>query len=429
MNARYQKSENLLKKSLQVIPLGSQTFSKSYLQFPFGVSPYFLERGKGAYVWDIDGNCYLDAVNALMAVSIGYCDKDIDSAVLAQMQKGVTFSLATELEEKLARKMVAHIPSAEMVRFFKNGTDATSGAIRIARAVTGKDHVLVCGYHGWQDWYIGSTSRDLGVPKAVKALTHHFQYNNIESLADALDQYKNQVAAVIMEPMNIEYPKDNFLENCKKLAHQHNALFIFDETITGFRFALGGAQQYFNVTPDLSTFGKGMANGYPISAIVGKKEYMDLMTDVFLSSTFGGETLSLAASLAVMEKLEKNAGVEHMHSIGKKIINNTQIVINENNLQDVFSLSGHPSWSFLVIKDTEQYSLWEIKTLWMQECLQRGFLSFGTHNVSYAYQEKEIKFIQKIYQEVLEIIAQAIKTSTLKQKLICKPLKPLFKVR
>ncbi len=173
-----------------------------------------------------------------------------------------------------------------MVRFGKNGSDATSAAIRLARAFTKKEHVAVCGYHGWQDWYIGSTTRDLGVPEATKSLTHTFKYNDISSLEQLFYQQKNQIAAVILEPMNTHFPEDNFLQKVKDLCQQHGAVLIFDETITGFRFSMGGAQQLFNVTPDLATFGKGMANGYPISAVVGRKDIMMLMEDIFFLRYF-----------------------------------------------------------------------------------------------------------------------------------------------
>ena len=178
----YKKSDQLLERALKSIPLASQTFSKSLTQYPKGVSPFFIEKGDGSKVWDVDGNEYIDFVNSLLSITVGYCDKEIDSAVQEQMKNGVTFSLPHTLEMKVAEKLINIIPCAEKVRFAKNGTDATSASIRIARAYTGKEHIAVCGYHGWQDWYIGSTTRDLGVPKAVKELTHKFEYNNIKSL-------------------------------------------------------------------------------------------------------------------------------------------------------------------------------------------------------------------------------------------------------
>jgi glutamate-1-semialdehyde 2,1-aminomutase len=244
----YKKSEQLLNRALKSIPLASQTFSKSLTQYPRGVSPFFIERGKGSKVWDVDGNEYVDFVNSLAAVTLGYCDEDVDKAVQDQMKNGVLFSLPHKLEMEVAEKLIGIIPCAEKVRFAKNGTDATSASIRIARAYTGKEHIAVCGYHGWQDWYIGSTTRDLGVPKAVKELTHKFEYNNLESLEKIFQE--QELASVIMEPMNIEYPQDNFLKKVKELVHKNNALLIFDETVTGFRYSLGGAQELFDVTPD-----------------------------------------------------------------------------------------------------------------------------------------------------------------------------------
>jgi len=250
----YSKSELFLERSLKSIPLASQTFSKSLTQYPRGVSPFFIEKGEGSKVWDLDGNKYIDFVNSLASVTLGYCDKDIDEAVQNQLKNGVTFSLPHALETKLAEKLIDIIPCAEKVRFAKNGTDATSAAVRIARAYTGKEHIAVCGYHGWQDWYIGSTTRDLGVPKAVKDLTHKFEYNNIESLEKIFQKF--DLACVIMEPMNIEYPKKDFLEGVKKITNKNKALLVFDETVTGFRYSLGGAQEFFGVIPDMATLEK-----------------------------------------------------------------------------------------------------------------------------------------------------------------------------
>jgi glutamate-1-semialdehyde aminotransferase len=289
MSSRYKKSEEFLKRALNTIPLGSQTFSKSKAALPYGVSPYFVDHAKGSRFWDIDGNEYLDFVNALCCVTLGYCDPDVDDAVKIQMERGVTFSLPHRLEAEVAEILVDMIPCAEMVRFAKNGTDVTSAAIRVARAYTGRNRVALCGYHGWQDWYIGSTAKNLGVPLVVQELSHTFKYNNFSSLQELFDKYPNEFAAVILEPMNVEYPRNNFLENVRELTKLNGALLIFDETITGFRFSEGGAQELFDVTPDLSTFGKGIANGFPLSVVVGKREIMMEMEEIFFSGTFGGE--------------------------------------------------------------------------------------------------------------------------------------------
>ena len=423
----YKKSEQLLDRALESIPLASQTFSKSFTQYPRGASPFFIEKGKGSKVWDVDGNEYIDFVNSLAAVTLGYCDKDVDKAVQDQMKNGVTFSLPHILEMEVAEKLIEIIPCAEKVRFAKNGTDATSASIRIARAYTGKEHIAICGYHGWQDWYIGSTTRDLGVPQSVKELTHKFEYNNIESLEKIFQEH--ELACVIMEPMNVEYPQDNFLEKVKELTHKNNALLIFDETITGFRYSLGGAQELFNVIPDLATFGKGMANGYPLSAVVGRNEIMQKVEDIFFSGTFGGETLSLASAKVIIDKYKKYNVVKHFEEVGIDLLMRLNRLIDDNDLNDIFWTSGHPSWSFLHIKEQEKYNTFEIKTFFLQEMLKQGVLTLGAHNLSFSHTKKDIAKLIKVYQEVLPLTKQHVRKGTLIENIKGDILQPLFKVR
>src|SRR3569833_2852058 len=327
---KYSLSEALLARAERTIPLGSQTFSKSRTQYPFGVSPYFIKRAKGSHVWDVDGNEYVDLINGLAAITLGNSDPD-----------------------------------------------ATSGAERLARAYTGRDRVAVCGYHGWQDWYIGSTARNRGVPAAVCELTHPFPYNDLAALDSLLRTYAAQLAAVIMEPMNVAEPAPGYLAEVKELVHKHGALLIFDETITGFRYSNGGAQELFGVIPDLATFGKGLANGYPVSAVAGRADVMKLMEEIFFSFTFGGETLSLAAALATMRKLEREPVVNVLCSQGKKIIEGVNALIEKHEASDLFSLAGQPAWSFFVIKDSKNYSSWKLKTLFLQEMFVCGVLFFG----------------------------------------------------
>jgi len=429
MSARYKKSEEYLERALKTIPLGSQTFSKSKTQLPVGVSPFFASKGEGAYIWDVDGNQYIDFVNSLASITLGYNDPDVTKAVTEQLANGTIYSLSHELEFKVAEKIVEMVPCAEMVRFGKNGSDATAGAIRLARAYTKKDYVLVCGYHGWQDWYIGSTTRDLGVPQAVKDLTHKFQYNDIQSLEGKLNKLKGKVAAVILEPVNVFAPEDNFLEKVKELTHMHGAVLIFDETITGFRYANGGAQEFFGVIPDLATFGKGLANGYPVSAVAGKAEIMRFMEEIFFSFTFGGETLSLAASYAALTKLQREPVIPKLFKTGESLIKQLNQLISKNELEHIFSVSGYPVWSFLIIQDTKQYNSWEFKTLLEQEMFANGIFMLGTHNISYAHSEKDIDQLMNSYTFYFQKVKEAILNSNLKSLLHCEPLKPLFKLR
>lgn len=425
MENSFSKSEQYLERALKTIPLGSQTFSKSKVQYPFGVSPYFAKKAKGAHVWDVDDNQYIDFINGLCSITLGHCEQSVIDAVKEQLELGSIFSLGHELEFLVAEKICQLVPSAEKVRFGKNGSDATAGAIRLARAYTKRDHVAVCGYHGWQDWYIGSTSKNAGVPQATQDLTHTFQYNNIESLKTLLEENKSEIAAVILEPINVVLPKDNFLEDVKKLAHEHGAVLIFDETITGFRYANGGAQAYFNVTPDLSTFGKGLANGYPLSAIAGKSEIMDLMEDIFFSFTFGGETLSLAAALNVLTRLESEPIIDQLWETGNYLLENLQKLIDDKGLTDQFSLWGTAVFSGCAPTATGD-QLWLIKTMFMQEMMASGILSLGTHNISYAHTKEHVDILLEAYANFFDKLNS---TSDIKSLLKCEPIEPLFKVR
>ena len=429
MRQRYSRSEQYLERALKVIPLGSQTFSKSKTTLPYGVSPYYVERAQGARFWDVDGNEYLDFVNGLACVTLGYCDPDVDAAVMRQMKNGVTFSLPHPLEFEVAELLVDMIPCAEMVRFAKNGTDATSGAIRLARAITGRERVAVCGYHGWQDWYIGSTTRDLGVPKSVKALTHTFDFNDIASVSRLLESYPGEIAALILEPMNTTWPTRDFLEGLRELTRAEGVLLVFDETITGFRYHIGGAQAYFRITPDLASFGKGIANGYPLSALVGKAEYMKEVENIFFSGTFGGETLSLAAAKSALSKLRHEPVIETLQKRGQEIMNGVVSIINKFELGNVISICGHPSWSFLQFRSSQPFSNWEIKTLFIQEVFRRGVYTLGTHNISYAHTEADVTTLLNCYEEVFKLIASALADGDLRKCLECEPLVPLFKVR
>jgi glutamate-1-semialdehyde 2,1-aminomutase len=427
--SNFHKSNEHLMRAEKTIPLGSQTFSKSRTQYPVGISPLFASKVDGPHLWDVDGNKYIDLVSSLASITLGYNDPGVNKAVSKQLNKAVGMSLPGVLEAEVSELMVELVHSAEMVRFGKNGTDATSAAIRLARAYTGRDHVLVCGYFGWQDWSIGSTTRNKGVPDVVSSLTHKFEFNNLNSLSSLFGQLESKVAAVILEPMNVAYPNQGYLEAVKELAHSKGALLIFDETITGFRFTTGGAQELFGVTPDLSTFGKGMANGYPISAVVGRKDIMMEMEEIFFSGTFGGELLSLAAAKYVIGRHKNENVAKELEIIGGNLEGLTNRAIHEAGISELLSLSGHPTWAFLNWRSTPEFSVEEIKTYFMQLIFQRGLLVLGTHNVTLAHKERVVKKISEIYFEVFEIMKDGIEKGTLRSELKVQPLKPLFKVR
>jgi glutamate-1-semialdehyde 2,1-aminomutase len=424
---KYINSENWLKRAEATIPLGSQTFSKSRTQYPVGISPLYISRAKGAKVIDLDGNSYIDLVSALASITLGYNNRGLNNAIRRQLRMGISYSLPGKLESEVSEKLVEMIPSAEMVRFGKNGSDATSAAIRISRAYTGRDHVAVCGYHGWQDWFIGSTTRDKGVPKQVSGLTHVFKYNDIQSLEALLSN--QQIAAVILEPMNVSFPERDFLVRVKEMSNKYGAVLIFDETITGFRFSAGGAQELFGVTPDLSTFGKGIANGMPLSVIVGRREIMMEMENVFFSGTYGGELLSLAAANHVIDRVQAGEVVEQLGSTGRTLSSRVEEIIKANNLGETLSLSGHDTWRFLNWRESNGYSLSEIKTYFMQEMFNAGVLVLASHNVSLAHKKREIDKITNGYEIALRNLGKVVEAGNLRENLRVKPLEPLFKVR
>ena len=429
MSNRYEKSTEFLTRAEATIPIGSQTFSKSRTQYPVGISPLFATRAKGPNLWDLDGHKYIDLVSNLASITLGYRNRKVDSAVRKQMNLGNGFSLPSTLEAVVAEKITSLVPSAEMVRFGKNGTDATSAAIRLARAYTGRDYVAVCGYHGWQDWFIGSTSRNKGVPKKTSALTLTFKYNDIKSLEKIFSKHPKGIAAVILEPMTFEFPENKFLEKTKKLCRKYGAILIFDETITGFRFSKGGAQEVFQVTPDLSTFGKGIANGYPLSVVCGSREIMREMENIFFSGTFGGELLSLAAANIVLGMHQKDEISPRLNKYGEELSRDLQKVIDQTDMSGLLEIKGHPTWKFLEWKDGSEFTAPELKTYFMQEMFRRGILILSTHNVTLAHNKKIRGVIISKYERVLTLMKKAISEGNLKDKLEVMPLKPLFKVR
>lgn len=421
------KSKCYLTRAKKLIPGCSQTFSKGPTQFVQGVAPNFVSRAEGCKIWDIDGNEYIDFTMALAPVILGYNYPVVNDAIISQLRNGITFTLPHKLEVELAELLVDIIPCAEMVRYGKNGSDATSGAIRVARAYTGRDKIACCGYHGWQDWYIGTTTRDKGVPQCVKKLTYTFEYNNIESLQKIFDENKNEIAAVIMEPISTIEPENNFLQEVKELAHENGALLIFDEIVTGFRIALGGAQEYYGVIPDLACFGKGMANGMPISAVVGKREIVKEFEDVFFSFTFGGETLSIAAAIATIREIRKENITKHLWKIGELLISGVNRLIKEYELNNYLEIRGLPPRTVMQFKDENGEESFEMKSLFQQECIKRGILFTGAHNISFSHTEEIVGRTLEVYDECMRILKKAIENKDIKNRLEGDVVEPVFR--
>jgi glutamate-1-semialdehyde 2,1-aminomutase len=428
MSRKYQKSLELLERAKQVTPLGAQTYSKSYRYFCEGDAPSFLERGEGCYVWDIDGNKYIDFMCALGPITVGYNDPRVNKAVIDQLSKGIAFSLSTKIEIELAEKITEIIPCAEMVRFVKNGADATSSAVRLARAYTGKDMIAVCGYHGMQDWYIGSTVNNKGVPKAVCELTKTFEYNNLASLQNLFQQYPKQIAAVILEPIQDNGPAVSFLQSLKDLVHDNEAVLIFDEVVSGFRYALGGASELYHVVPDLAGFGKGMGNGLPISAVAGRREIMKLIAEgVFISTTFGGETLSIAGALETIKILKMSGTYEHIWKLGDRMVTGLKKLVSEHQLVGVVHVSGLAPHAGVAFDGVGSLNYLDITSIYQQKMIEKGILTTGINNINLSHGEQEIDGFLEAAAEGFADIRKAINQDSLQGILFGGKVNPIFK--
>ena len=425
----FERSRALLARAEKTIPIGSQTFSKSRVQYPEGQAPMFLTYGQGGRVWDVDGNEYVDLVSGLLPVVLGYRDADVDQAIRRQLDNGISFSLATTLEADLSERLVEIIPSAEMVRFGKNGSDATSAAVRLARAYTGRDRIAVCGYHGWRDWYIATTTRNKGVPAAVREFSHSFPYNDLEALDRLLDSHSGEFAAVTMEPMNTTEPEPGYMEGVRDIAHRHGALLVYDEIITGFRYALGGAQELFGVAPDLACFGKALGNGMPIAAVVGRADVMREMEEIFFSATFGGETLSLAAAIAVIDKMRREPVIDTLWRTGERLAEGARASAQAHGLGDVVTFAGKPCWTFVQFNDHPAATSEAMKTLFIREMIRGGVLMLHSHNVCFAHGEEDIAHVLATYDRVFATMAEMLKQGDIEAQLDVPVIRPIFSVR
>lgn len=417
------KSQRLYDKALRLIPSQTQTLAKGTSQHVKGIAPIYVKAANGSRVWDVDGNEFLDYTMAVGPLSLGYKNPEVDNAIRKQLNDGITFSLPHSLEVEVAEMIHGIIPNAEKVRFSKSGADVASAAVRLARAYTKKNTVLCCGYHGWHDWYIGVTDRDAGIPVSTKELTYTFNYNDIDSLINAID---NDTAAVILEPVTFDEPKDNFLQKIREICTQKGIVLIFDEMWTGFRLSLGGAQEYFGVKADLAIFSKAVANGMPISIITGKAAIMDLFEkDVFFYTTFGGEALSLAATKATINELRKHNVAEYLENKGGILKNGYNQIAKELDMNYTFA-KGYNFRSMIVFNHPEFDGLL-LKSILQQELIKCGILWGGFHNMSFAHSDSDIEYTLKAYRRCLTILKEAVDSGNPKKFLKGESLQPVFR--
>jgi glutamate-1-semialdehyde 2,1-aminomutase len=422
------RSNEIYARAEKIIPAGTQTFSKGTTQFVDGFAPKYLEKGKGAYAWDVDGNKYLDYIMGCHPIILGYADPDVNVAVIHQLEKGSTFSLMNELEVSVTEMLIDAIPCAEMARFGKNGADATSVGVRVARAVTGRDHIAYCGYHGWHDWYIANTDLNSGVPDFNKQLAHSFIYNDLDSLETIFKEHLDQVAIVIMEPLTILEPEKNFLHEVKKMTHHYGALLMFDEIITGFRFAFGGAQELVGVTPDLASFAKAISNAIPLSAIVGKKEYMQVLDKTFFSFTYGGDCIGLAAAEACIPKIKKEKVPEHLARIGVLLKTGINDLAKTHGLDEYVECLGYPCRTILSFTGNGYFDELEMKSFFQQELIRRGILWAAYHALSWAHRESDINRTLHAFDETMLLFKKIInKKQSLRSMIEGDPVKPVFR--
>lgn len=418
------KSTEILNKAKQIMHPVSQTLAKGPGQHTRGVAPVYLDRGKGSHVWDVDGNEYIDYTMGVGPLSLGYCYEAVDNAIKAQLEKGITFSLMSPLEYEAAALVASVVPNTESVRISKTGCDATSMAVRLSRAHTGRKKVVCCGYHGWHDWYIGTTTRNAGIPEEVQALTKTFSYNNIDSLKAVLD---SDVACVILEPYIFEAPKEGFLEEVARLTKENGSLLVFDEMWSGFRVALGGAQEYFGIKADLACFSKAVANGMPISFLTGRKDVIERGEhDVFIFTTFGGEALSLAATIATIKELKEKNVPAYLAKQGAKLKAGYNALVAKYGMEEITNAGGFDCRGAINFLPGAGDGL-VMKTLMQQEMIKRGILWGGSHNMSFSHTDADIDYTLQAYDDVLPIIKKAVADGNAKELLKGEVLDVVFR--
>jgi len=417
------ESDKLYERALGLIPGVTQTLAKGPSQYIKGVAPKYLRSGKGSHVWDVDGNEYIDFTMAVGPISLGYCYPRVDEAICNQLKDGITFSMMHPLEVETAELIRSVIPSAEAIRFSKTGADVTSAAVRLARAYTGRNKVLCCGYHGWHDWYIGVTDRDRGIPQATKDLTFTFNYNDISSVESSIDE---DTACIILEPVVFEEPRDNFLGRLRDLCDSHGIVLIFDEMWTGFRLSPGGAQEYFGVTADLACYSKAIANGMPLSVLAGKKTIMELLEkDVFFFTTFGGEALSLAAACAVIAEMKEHDVSGHLARQGEIIKDAYNATASQLGMHYTKCI-GLPCRT-LVTFDAGAGNPLLMKSLLQQELFRLGILWSGFHNLCYSHSDNDIRHLASSYSEALPVLGKAVSEGNIGAQLLGEPVQSVFR--
>jgi glutamate-1-semialdehyde 2,1-aminomutase len=430
----FTRSRELQARAHHLIPGGCHTCAKGDDQYPL-LAPGFIARGKGCRVWDVDGNEYIEYGMGLRAVTLGHAYPSVVAAAQKAMQGGSNFTRPSEIEVRCAEAFLEMVPNAEMVKFTKDGSAATSAAVKLARAHTGRDLVAICRSHPFfssDDWFIGTTAVDAGVPQAIKDLTVSFDYNDLESVEALFQQHPGRIACLILEPCKNDPPQDDFLKRAQAVCERQGALFILDEMITGFRMHNGGAQQLYGVTPDLSTWGKGMANGFALSALAGKRQFMELgglRTDkprVFLlSTTHGAETHAMAAAIECMRIYRDEPVVETLQSQGEQLATRWRETTAARGLEDYVPLFGFPCNLVFGTRDADGKPSQGFRTLLLQELIRRGVLA-PSLVISYSHHDEDIDQTINALDGALEVYQRAL-TEGYEKFLVGDPSKVVYR--
>ena len=432
----FSKSNEYRKVIHDLIPGGSHTYSKGDDQFP-ELSPAAILKGKGAYVWDIDQNKYLDCSMGLTSVSLGHAYEPVNEAVRKTLEDGVNFQRPAYLEKEMAEEFLSLLPGHDMIKFAKNGSTVTSAAVKLARAKTGRKLVAFPGDHpfySYDDWFIGKTACNKGVPEEFSALSLTFTSTDLNTLKDLFLKYPDQIACVISEPEKSNIKDPDYVRNLIELCHSHGALFIMDEMITGFKTDFPGSMKKMNVLPDMTTWGKGVANGFSFCALTGKKEVMELggirnkgQEKVFLiSSTHGGETIALAACIATIREFKTKNVIQHNHTIGKYFSKSAESVIQKCGLTNYIDFVSSEWFPMFIFKNKEGKPCPGMRTLALQEMIKRGVLFQGVFVPCFSHQTQDVDFFMEALTESLGVYAQALEKGY-EVFLVGEPAKPVFR--
>ncbi len=433
----FTKSDEYRSVIHRLIPGGAHTYSKGDDQFPKN-SPASISHGKGAHCWDIDGNKYLDTLMGLTSVSLGHAYEPVVNRVIEEVKRGVNFSRPAYIEREMAEKFLSLVPQHDMIKYAKNGSVCTTAAVKLARAYTGRTLVarpIDHPFYSYDDWFIGSTACDFGIPDQFKQLTVTYKSDSIEELEKLFAQYPNQIACIISEPEKWNALEPDFYQKAIDLAHKHGTLWIMDEMITGFKTDFPGSIKKFNAQPDMATWGKGIANGFSFCALTGKKEIMEYgginrvgEPKVFLvSTTHGGETHAIAAGLATIEVFEKENVIAHNHAIGDYFIKGANEIITRKKLSDYLQLGGF-NWSvFLTVKNNQREIDFGLRTLFMQEMIKRGVLYQGILAPCFSHTTQDIDWMLAAFDESCDVFMLGLQDGYEKHLIGDQVIKPVFR--